>query len=168
MYTFMTFTLFLGAYMTVSVASGGKHVVASLMFQFTLGWVLMLLYSLPSFCCSMSIFDIKFAGIVGYSTMLFIASSVGALAAIKMAQSEHAKAGKVMDMHAHLVHTVIPVGGGMLFMMGALWSVRQALDYYHPNDFLTAIIIYAWTWPADTSLRWYQYLDRRYFNPLVA
>ena len=107
MYTFMTFTLFLGAYMTVSVASGGKHVVASLMFQFTLGWVLMLLYSLPSFCCSMSIFDIKFAGIVGYSTMLFIASSVGALAAIKMAESEHAKAGKVMDMHAHLVHAVL-------------------------------------------------------------
>lgn len=77
LYLFMLFTLLMGAYMTVSVAGKGEHILANLVFQFSLGWVLMLLYSLPSFCCDLSIFDIKFSGYLGYLSCLIIACVVG-------------------------------------------------------------------------------------------
>ena len=70
--------------MAISVAGVGKHILANLVFQFTLGWVLLLLYSLPSFCGDMSLFDIKhYSGFLGYQICLVAACGLGAMAAAR-------------------------------------------------------------------------------------
>ena len=143
------FTICLGGYMAISVAGVGKHILANLVFQFTLGWVLLLLYSLPSFCGDMSLFDIKhYSGFLGYQICLVAACGLGAMAAMKIA---HAKAGQI-DVHA-----MGPVAGGALWMFGALWSLRVALGYFY-EEFLMAIVIYAWVYPLDQAFRFYQAL----------
>jgi len=117
LYLFMLFTLLMGAYMTVSVAGKGEHILANLVFQFSLGWVLMLLYSLPSFCCDLSIFDIKFSGYLGYLSCLIIACVVGFFAALKIS------GGSPSD-------TALPVAFGAVYQLGSLICFRQALGFF--------------------------------------
>jgi len=135
--------------MTISVVGEGKHILANLVFQFTLGWVLMLLYALPSFCGDMSLFDIKHtSGFLGYQICLVASCGLGAIAAMKIAG---AKPGQINP------HAMVPVAGGALWMAGALWSLRVALGYFY-EEFLMAIVIYPWVYPLDQAFRFYQAL----------
>jgi len=152
LYLFILFTLLLGAYLMASVAGEGKHIVANLMFQFTLGWVMMLLFSLPSFTCDLSIFDIKFSGIFGYALCLLAACGTGWLAAVKITPG-------------NIVHASIPVVAGAVYMLFALVSLRRALAYFY-DDVIMAIVIYAWAFPVDTLFRSCQMTSRTYFYPL--
>jgi len=151
LYLFVIFTLSLGVYLVVSVAGNGHHYLANLIFQFTLGWVLQLLYSLPSFCCNLSAFDIKY-GWIGYLLMTLSASCIGVLAA------HHMSPGPIM-------HAALPVFGGAVYNVFSLYNVYQALGYFY-EDFKMAIIIYPWVGLLDWALRYFQAIDRFYIHPL--
>lgn len=150
LYLFMLFTLALGVYLVVSVAGNGKHIMANLIFQFTMGWVLMLLYSLPSFCCNLSIFDIKY-GWIGYVTMVAAASVLGTGAAMKMTP------GPIID-------SGMPVFIGAAYNFVALCSVYQAMGYFY-EDLKMAIVIYPWIGPLDWMVRSGQLVMRHYLKP---
>lgn len=154
-YLMAAFTLMLGAYLAVSVAGEGPHIVANVMFQCALGWVLMLLYSMPSFCCNLSIFDIKYtAGVIGYTVCLMVAALVGWAAAVKIGGGTE-----------HIMHSSIPVVAGVIYMLGALWSVRTALGYFY-KEFGVAIAIFPWAYPIDFLFRVAQFASRTYIYPL--
>merc|ERR1711964_923535 len=131
---FIVFTLCFGIYIADSVATQAHHPIANLLFMLTMSLVLMIMYSLPSFCCNLAVFDIKAPGIFGYCACVLIGTMAGAGAAIKTHPDQHKAAA-------------VPAIAGGVWMMLMLYAIISKLREYRPSPgHIAPIMISSWVW----------------------
>jgi len=144
------FSLCFGVLIADSVGSA-FHELPDLIGMFTIALVLMLLYSMPSFCCDIGFLDIKnFSGIIGYCVCIGAAAIVGLGAAMKAHPD-----------NPH--HAAVPVLAGAVWMLAMLFNIHRALGMYRVNHIVPQII-FAWVWPLDSLWIGYQKVERWYLS----
>lgn len=135
LYFLIAFSVCFGLYIVDSVTTQQAAMPADILFILTLALILMLLYSLPSFCCDLSLFDIKSAGFLGYCFCIFLASVVGLAAGTKMHPT-------------NMMHAMIPAVASGIWMFCVLLSIYTALGYFREGH-VVPIMAFAWVWPVD-------------------
>jgi len=138
------FTCCIAAFLAVSVASHGNHSIANAIVQVAIGNALMLLYSLPTFCCDLRIFDIRYYGLVGYIAMLLIAAGGNVFVNIIVYNEKHALPRIILTF---------------VWNLGTLWAVRGALTKFREGH-ITAVFAETLVWPISMSYIYLQKVGR--------
>lgn len=141
------FTALLGGYLAASILVGEEQPhVAHAIFQISFAVAMLFLYSLGSFCCDLSLFDVKYVGYYGYLLMLVVAAGGGLI-------GSQAKMGEIKFDH------IAGVAVAAAWSFASFFATLDSLSKFREGH-VTAIFIQTIVWPIDLLFVGFQSMRR--------